>query len=138
VKVIGDQVVTKEVLYDCIEALNAKVGNRLSKFKEVTTITAGDPNKSHGVQIFCSDNRLYLNSPGQRFQALDLSQQVIGSLDEAGQHELLDFAFALTDWIDRWPNEKSYRKVYWGLKESKSREAGDAALVTALARRSKM
>jgi hypothetical protein len=138
VKVIGDQVVTKEVLYDCIEALNTKVGKRLSKFKEVTTITAGDPKESHGVEIHCSDNRLYLGSAGQRFQALDLSQEVIGSLDEAGQHEILDFAFALTDWIDRWPNERSYRKVYWGLQASKSREAGHAALVTALARHSKM
>ena len=138
VKVLGEQAVTKEVLYECIDVLNAKVGKRLSKFKEVTTITAGDPKASHDVTIFCSDNRLYLGSAGQRFQALDLSQEVIESLDEAGQHEILDFAFSLTDWIDRWPNEKSYRKVDWGLEASKSRQAGHAALVTALARHSKM
>jgi hypothetical protein len=138
VKVLGEQVVTKEVLYDCIEALNAKVGKRLSKFKEVTMITAGDPQESHGVKIFCSDARLYLSSPGQQYHALDLSQEVIEVLDEAGQNEILDFAFALTDWSARWPNEPSFRKIWWHLKTSPSTAAGHAALVEALARRSSL
>ena len=134
VKVLGEQAVTKEVLYECIEVLNAKVGKRLSKFKEVTTITAGDPKESHEVQIFCSDARLYLSSPGQQYHALDLSQEVIEVLDEAGQHEILDFAFSLTDWAERWPNEPSFRRIWWGLKVSAYTAAGHAALVESLAR----
>jgi hypothetical protein len=138
VKVIGEQAVTKEVLYECIEALNAKVGKHLSRFKEVTTITAGDPMVSHGVEIFCSDNRLYLNRPGQKYQALDLSQEDVEVLDEAGQNDILDFAFALTDWVERWPSQPSFRKIWWGLKVSPSTAAGHKALVDALARRSSL
>ena len=138
VKVLGEQAVTKEVLYECIEALNAKVGKRLSRFKEVTTITAGDPLETHGVEIFCSDTRLYLSSPGQQYHALDLSKEDVEVLDEAGQNDILDFAFALTDWAERWPNEKSFRKIWWGLKESPSTAAGHKALVDALARRSSL
>jgi hypothetical protein len=134
VKVLGDQEVTKEVLYECIQALNDVVGRRLSKFKEVTTITAGDPYVSNGVHIFCSDARLYLSSPGQRYSALDLSKEDIEVLDEAGQHDILDFAFALTDWTLRWPKAPSLRKVYWGLKTSASTAAGHAALIDSLAR----
>jgi hypothetical protein len=100
----------------------------------VTTITAGDPKESHDVQIFCSDARLYLSSPGQQYHALDLSKEDIEVLDEAGQHDILDFAFALTDWAERWPNEPSFRRIWWGLKDSPSTAAGHKALVDALAR----
>jgi hypothetical protein len=39
--------------------------------------------------------------------------------------------WALTDWAARWPNEPSFRRIWWGLKVSPSTAAGHAALVEA-------
>jgi hypothetical protein len=114
---IGGKPVTKEVLLECIRTLNERTERRLSSFKEVVTLKAKDPAEMQ-VEIFCSDARLYLQSPGQRFQALNLKDESIEVLDEEGQNAVLDFAFGLTNWEEKWPSEKSLRKVYWGLQKS--------------------
>jgi hypothetical protein len=114
---INGKPVTKEVLLECIRALNERTQRRLSSFKEVVTLKAQDP-ADVAVKIFCSDARLYLKSPGQLFQALDLKYESIEVLDEDGQNAVLDFAFGLTNWVEKWPKEPSLRKVFRGLEIS--------------------
>jgi hypothetical protein len=118
VTVLDGKPVTKENLLECIAILNDRTQKRLSSFKEVVTLTAKDP-ADFNVKIFCSDTRLYLKDPGQQFQALDLSSENIEVLDDKGQTAVLDFAFGLTNWVEKWPAEQSLRKVYWQLKESR-------------------
>ena len=132
VTVLDGKAVTKETLLECIRVLNERTQKRLSAFKEVVMLAAKDPTE-FGVKIFCSDARLYLSAPGQRFQALDLKGVDIQKLDEESQNGLLDFAFGLTNWEAKWPSEPSLRKVFWNLKESKATADSTAALREILA-----
>jgi hypothetical protein len=97
------------------------------------TLAAKDPAEKN-VQIFCSDARLYLRAPGQRFKALDLKGETITELDEEGQNTVLDFAFGLTNWQEKWPSKPSLRKVFWGLEKSKTTADSRAALCDIVAR----
>jgi hypothetical protein len=125
---INGKPVTKEVLLECIRTLNERTQRRLSSFKEVVTLTAKDPAEMN-VQIFCSDSRLYLHAVGQRFQALHLKDEPIEVLDEEGQNAVLDFAFGLTNWEEKWPQEPSLRKVFRGLEISPVQVKSRAELV---------
>jgi hypothetical protein len=57
-----------------------------------------------------------------------LKDEAIESLDEEGQNGVLDFAFGLTNWEEKWPQEPSLRKVFWNLKVSKATADSRAAL----------
>jgi hypothetical protein len=127
VTVLDGKPVTKESLLECIRILNERTQRRLSSFKEVVTLAAKDP-AGMQVEIFCSDARLYLKAPGQRFKALDLNRETIEELDEEGQNSVLDFAFGLTNWKEKWPSEPSLRKVFWALKVSKETADSSEAL----------
>ena len=131
--VLDGKLVTKETLYECIRTLNERTQRRLSSFKEVVTLVAKDPAECN-VQIFCSDTRLYLSAPGQRFKALDLNGETIEVLDEEGQNGVLDFAFGLTDWKEKWPTEPSLRKAYWDVDKSKATADSRAALLAIMSR----
>jgi hypothetical protein len=133
VTVLDGKPVTKESLLECIRILNERTQRRLSSFKEVVTLAAKDPAEMQ-VQIFCSDARLYLKAPGQRFKALDLKGETIEELDEVGQNSVLDFAFGLTNWQENWPSEPSLRKVFWALEVSKATADSRAALREIVAR----
>jgi hypothetical protein len=127
VTVLDGKPVTKETLLECIRILNERTQQRLSSFKEVVTLAAKDPSEMN-VEIFCSDARLYLSAVGQRFKALDLRGETIEVLDEEGQNGVLDFAFGLTNWEEKWPAEPSLRKVFWNLKASQATKDSRAAL----------
>jgi hypothetical protein len=133
VTVLDGKPVTKESLLECIRILNERTQRRLSGFKEVVMLAAKDPAEKQ-VQIFCSDARLYLQNPGQRFKALDLKHETIEELDEVGQNSVLDFAFGLTNWQEKWPKEPSLRKVFRALEVSKTTADSLAALRSVVAK----
>jgi hypothetical protein len=133
VTVLDGKPVTMESLLECIRILNERTQRRLSSFKEVVTLAAKDPAEMQ-VHIFCPDTRLYLARPGQRFKALALQGETIAELDEESQNSVLDFAFGLTNWQEKWPSEPSLRKVFWALKTSKATADSREALRRIVAR----
>jgi hypothetical protein len=107
---INGMPVSKEVLLNCIAHVN-NGSSQFASFKEVVALPALDPAEMR-AKIFCSDARLYLSVPGQRFQALDLkNEEPIEILGEECLHSVMDFAFGLTNWREKWPSDPRPCKV---------------------------
>jgi hypothetical protein len=126
---LGGKAVTNEHLVAAIVSIGDRTTRKLSKFKECRWFTAKDPSEFN-VSIFCPDGRLYLSGPGQKFQALDLCEQAdqIEELEVHEQHFVLDYVIGMMNWEEKWPHEKSLRKVYWDVQSSPAAKQGRATL----------